>query len=79
MNGPTAPPNPSVEVLAAILGQQASTLNEHGEKLALLVDRANVVDMQLAVWKGQLRLLAAIAGLVGGGVGGVVATVGGAL
>ncbi len=69
---------PSLDVLASIVGTHAQTLADHGDKLATLDDRADLVDLQLAVWKGQLRLLAGIAGLVGGGVGGLVSAMAGA-
>lgn len=67
---------PSLDAMAAVVGHHADKLADHAEQLAELDKRADVVDLQLAVWKGQLRLLAAIAGLVGGGVGGLVAVLG---
>ncbi len=64
---PRVPTN--IDGLAAIVGTHADKLADHGEQLDKLDERADVVDLQLAVWKGQLRTLAAIAGVVGGIVG----------
>lgn len=68
----------SVDALAAAVGHHADRIAENRAAIAALDERADLVDVQLAVWKGQLRMLAAIAGLVGGSVGGLVSALAGA-
>lgn len=62
-----------------LVGVHAERLAEHTTKIEALDKRVDTLDLQVAVWKGQLRMLAAIAGLVGGGVGGLVAAAAGSL
>ena len=64
---------PNLDAVAAVTSVHADQLLAHVKRMDKLDRRLDGLDIQVAVWRGQLRLLAAIAGISGGVVGGAVA------
>ena len=77
---PTAPRvNASLDSLATLAGVHAQQLADVRSDVDDLDDRMNTVSQQIAVWRGQLRLVAILAGSVAGIVGTVTGAVVGAI